>query len=286
MSFGIKRRLKSSLLTPLKRARALILWRATSFAGVPVVFGNAMPKSGSKLLVQVLQGFSQIGPFVDTGRGPIRTITIGGRTRSPEEILADLRHLRPGDVAFGYLNATLENMRFLRRSGWAVYFIIRDPRDMLVSHVFYATDMYSGHGMHKYYNRLPGMAERLAVAICGIREEGAQLPSVAERYRRIEGWLDHPDVTVLRFEEFILQRELTIDAMLARLERAGYRLKLDRQEAIRRLSAAIDPKRSPTFRKGKVGGWREHFNDEHKRLFKEVAGDLLIRLGYEQSNDW
>jgi hypothetical protein len=25
---------------------------------------------------------------------------------------------------------------------------------------------------------------------------------------------------------------------------------------------------------------------EHKNLFKDVAGDLLVRLGYEENNDW
>lgn len=282
----LKRNLKASLLRPLRRARALMIWKRTNFAGVPVVFGNAMPKSGSKLLWQVLRGFSQIGPFIETGRGPIRTITIHGRTRSSDEILADLHRLAPGDIAMGYLNATPENIRCLCQPGWATFFILRDPRDMLVSHVFYATDMYAGHGMHKYYQSLPGMAERLTVAIRGIRQEGAQLPDVGERYRRVAGWLECPEVMVLHFEDFILRRERTIEAMLSHLEKRGYHLSIHRQQAIQKLIDAIDPKRSPTFRKGQVGDWREYFTDQHKRLFIDVAGDLLVRLGYEQKNDW
>ncbi len=53
-----------------------------------------------------------------------------------------------------------------------------------------------------------------------------------------------------------------------------------------KIETFIDPHRSPTFRKGKIGGWRESFTDEHKHLFKEIAGDLLIRLGYEADFDW
>ena len=49
---------------------------------------------------------------------------------------------------------------------------------------------------------------------------------------------------------------------------------------------SIDPKRSPTFRSGKAGGWQEAFTEEHKRLFKEVSGDLLIELGYEKDHGW
>ena len=48
----------------------------------------------------------------------------------------------------------------------------------------------------------------------------------------------------------------------------------------------IEPRKSHTFRSGKTGGWREYFKDEHKQLFKDVAGNLLVELGYEDSNDW
>lgn len=40
------------------------------------------------------------------------------------------------------------------------------------------------------------------------------------------------------------------------------------------------------FRKGKVGDWKNYFTDETKQLFKEVAGEELIRQGYESSLDW
>jgi len=36
----------------------------------------------------------------------------------------------------------------------------------------------------------------------------------------------------------------------------------------------------------KPEGWRTSFTPENKALFKEVAGDLLIQLGYEKDNDW
>lgn len=48
----------------------------------------------------------------------------------------------------------------------------------------------------------------------------------------------------------------------------------------------INPRRSHTFRKGKVGGWKELYTDEHKDQMKAVAGELLIQLGYERTLDW
>jgi hypothetical protein len=74
--------------------------------------------------------------------------------------------------------------------------------------------------------------------------------------------------------------------MLDEVEKSGYRIPTPREEALRLLMAAIQPRRSATFRSGKSGTWRQYFTEEHKRLFKEVAGDLLIRLGYETDNDW
>ena len=41
-----------------------------------------------------------------------------------------------------------------------------------------------------------------------------------------------------------------------------------------------------TFRKGTIGTWAADFTDDHKRAFKEVAGDALIAMGYEQDHEW
>ncbi|MGM0646356.1 MAG: sulfotransferase family protein, partial [Thermodesulfobacteriota bacterium] len=36
------------------------------------------------------------------------------------------------------------------------------------------------------------------------------------------------------------------------------------------------------FRKGVVGDWKNHFSEDNKREFKQIAGDLLIKLNYEK----
>jgi hypothetical protein len=43
---------------------------------------------------------------------------------------------------------------------------------------------------------------------------------------------------------------------------------------------------SSFFRKGVAGDWRNVFNEEDKQVFKKVAGNLLIELGYEEDDDW
>ncbi len=42
----------------------------------------------------------------------------------------------------------------------------------------------------------------------------------------------------------------------------------------------------PTFRRAKTSVWRESFNEKIKDVFKKNVGDLLIELGYEESDEW
>jgi hypothetical protein len=52
------------------------------------------------------------------------------------------------------------------------------------------------------------------------------------------------------------------------------------------ISSRVFDVASPTFRKGIIGDWRNYFTSEHKQAFKNVAGQLLIDLGYEPNFDW
>jgi hypothetical protein len=217
---------------------------------------------------------------------PVRTINRGGGRRAVEDILIDLKSASNGVIGWGYVDATKENASFLTAAGRVNYFMYRDPRDMLVSQVFFATDMHEDHGMHHYYNSLPDFEERLKVAITGIDRDGLYMVSVKQRYEGVFQWLEQKNVMCIRFEDLIDNRDVTLNAMLEEVEKTGYKIPTPRGKALSVLVEAIQPKKSHTFRSGKTGGWREHFKAEHKELFKEVAGDLLIRLGYEKNNNW
>jgi|YNPNPStandDraft_1061719.scaffolds.fasta_scaffold18913_1 hypothetical protein len=277
---------RRSLRPLVKSLQAILRWRRLKFDEAPPIFGNAKPKSGSHLLYQILSGYTRIMPYRYVEAEPIRTITAEGRRRTAAEILADLKRLPRGVIGWGYLEASPENIAFLVQPGRVNYFLYRDPRDMLVSHVFFATEMHPGHGMHAYYNALPDFNARLKVAITGIDQDGLRMVSVRQRYEDVFRWLETPGVMCIRFEDLVERRAATLQAMLDEVEKSGYRIPTPREEALRLLMAAIQPRRSATFRSGKSGTWRQYFTEEHKRLFKEVAGDLLIRLGYETDNDW
>ncbi|MBL0346942.1 sulfotransferase domain-containing protein [Candidatus Villigracilis affinis] len=269
-----------------KTAQAILRWKRLSFNDAPPIFGNSKPKSGSHLLLQILNGFTQIMPYRYVAADPVRTITYEGRRKTKEEILADLKRVPNGVIGWGYVDATKENASFLTSAGRVNYFIYRDPRDMLVSQVFFATDMHEEHGMHDYYNSLPDFGARLNVAITGIDRDGLKMVSVKQRYEGVFQWLEQKSVMCLRFEDLINNRDATLVSMLDEIEKTGYKIPTPREKALAILVDAIQPKKSHTFRSGKTGGWKQYFDEDHKKLFKDIAGDLLMKLGYESSNDW
>jgi hypothetical protein len=286
---GITQKIRRTFRPAGKTAQAILRWKRFSFNDAPPIFGNSKPKSGSHLLLQILNGFAQIMPYRYVDADPIRTIKKDGGRRTADEILADLRAVPQGVIGWGYVDATKENASFLTQAGHVNYFIYRDPRDMLVSQVFFATDMHEEHGMHAYYKSLPDFGARLNVAITGIEKDGLKMVSVKQRYEGVFQWLDvscQKNVMCLRFEDLINNRDATLNSMLDEVEKSGYKIPTPREKALGILIEAIQPKKSHTFRSGKTGGWKQHFTEEHKKLFNDVAGDLLAKLGYEKGNDW
>ena len=102
----------------MRRWQALLRWRRLSLAGTPVLFANSFPKSGTHLLTQVMHGFAQIGPAVDSGLPAMVTFDgFTGRQRTQAEILGDLQRLLPGDIAYGHVHAFPEAVELLVPGG-------------------------------------------------------------------------------------------------------------------------------------------------------------------------
>lgn len=270
-----------------RRARAARKWGAANLRAMPAVLGNAMPKSGSHLLIQILEGLAELGPFVNPGFPPVNRAE--DNTKLPDaRTLAELRAMRPGDIRYGYLHAEEPWLSAVTGQGRATLFVYRDPRDWVISQIFYAKDMHEGHMLHEYYQSLPTMEARIDAAIEGVYENltGLRSPSVVERYSHYLGWLDTPGVLCLRFEDLILHREPTLHKILGYLENYQLPITFSRPGAIATLTQAIAPRKSGTFRKGQPGNWREHFTEGNVARFKEVAGELVRGLGYEEDGDW
>jgi len=283
--------LKSSLRSLLYKAekanqRARFSSIASSQGGWPALLGISFPKSGTHLLDQILLGFSKVAPYAKRLHSFYAEYEGGsGRKRSPEQALHWLDSLDPGDVASAHLFARDEVIKRVCSPAFIPYFIFRDPRDVVVSHVFYVTDMETRHVHHEYYRSLPDFEARLSASILGRPDVDIEFPNIADRFAPYLGWLDEPSVMKIHFEDLIHDRLGTlnhiIDHFLVRVS-----LQTPRDLILEALESSINPGRSPTFRSGKTGEWRKYFTEEHKKLFKDTAGELLVRLGYEKGMDW
>ena len=283
--------LKTSLRRLIYQAEKLIQRaRFTSLpvpqGGWPILLGISFPKSGTHLLDQILLGFSRVAPFSRRLHSFYAEYEgESGRKRSPEQATRWLDSLRPGDIASAHLFSRPDVMKRVTGPNFAPYFIFRDPRDVVVSHVFYVTEMEPNHVHHAYYQTLPDFDARLKVSILGLPDSNIEFPDIIGRFAPYLDWLDQPSVLKIHFEDLVHKRVETLNGIINHfLERVP--LSTSRETILNALEAAINPDKSPTFRSGKTGEWRKYFTEEHKKIFKDVAGDLLVRLGYEEDHSW
>ncbi len=287
--------MKTALVNHLKQDRHFmrrfvqqVRYHSLTLNNAPVLFANSFPKSGTHLLTQILEGFVQIGPAVQSGL-PAIVMYEGetGRERSISEIVKDLRQLFHGDIAYGHLHALPEITDKLTSPLFATMFILRDPRDIVVSHVHYVTEMEPKHVHHDYYaNTLKTFEDRLKTSILGRPDAANPFPDIAGRFAPFTGWINNPNVFTIKYEDLLGNREQTIGQMVEFATVRGFPICVAKDEAVQLLMTHINPQKSPTFRSGKTGGWRASFTPEITRLFKETGGNLLIQLGYETNNDW
>ena len=253
---------------------------------LPILLGISFPKSGTHLLDQILLGFSNVAPYAKRLHSFYAEYEgESGVKRAPEQAITWLDSLRPRDVASAHLFARPEAIARVCSPKFIPYFIFRDPRDVVVSHVFYVTEMESRHVHHDYYASLPDFDARLKVSILGRPALDIEFPNIADRFAPYLGWLDHDEVLAIHFEDLIHDRAATLTRIMEHfLVRVA--LQTPRQLILDSLESSINPTKSPTFRSGKTGEWKKYFTEEYKKIFKDVAGDLLVRLGYEKDNDW
>lgn len=265
-----------------------IQYRSMDLNGSPRFFSNSFPKSGTHWLTQVMEGLPLVGPVVDSGLpGIVIYERETGRERTNSEILSELIRLLPGDTGYGHLHARPEIVDVLTRPDWCTYFIVRDPRDIVVSHVFYVTDIEPKHVHHEYYTKvLKSFDERLRTSILGRPDAANPFLDIKERFLPYLEWGETPSVLAIRYEDAISNPADIVGKMIEHAITKGFRLDMPKEKAVEILVNTLNPQRSPTFRQGKSGGWRKHFTPEITKLFKDVAGDMLIQLGYEKDLDW
>ena len=283
---GFVRKASAAILR-MPRLLARLRAKDAHYSRRPPVLVNSFPKSGTHLLLQLAEGLPErvnYGAFLAS-----MTSSFQFRQRSPESTGRFIRSFVPGEIIRGHLFYDPRNAEDLVGKNVVHYFIYRDPRDVVVSEAHYLREMNRWHRLAPFFRKVPSIDDAITLSIAGFDPPipGIEYPNIAGRFARYQGWLSCDECLCIRFED--LRSEARDDIVrrmaefyLARCEDATVSV----DECVRSMTARIAPHKSHTFRSGKKAGWQQEFNAEHRRLFDELAGDLLVELGYESNHDW
>ena len=258
-------------LTPAKIRR-----RATN-RDEPKIICICIPKAGTHLLERALCLHPRLY------RKVVRTVT--DRILTKWGGLSNLLDaLKPGQILVSHLYFTPVRLRDIRSRGIKGIFIIRDPRDVLVSELFYILKQKQ-HFLHKLFAQQADMMSCLKLAIRG--NCSANFESICDMFFNYSGWL-LSDFLIVRFEDLIGsygggKKTRQMNTLGSLFDFIGLSMI---EEDLYSLSLRLFSNDSPTFRKGQIGGWKMYFTPEIKRLFKGVAGEPLIHYGYENDDQW
>jgi len=217
------------------------------------------------------------------GRGPEK-VTVG--VDFPQQISRRWLARRLAGVADGqFVTAhclyTPQLADLFREKGMKTVCILRDPRDVAVSQMHYIKRLRQ-HPVHEAFVALPSDRERLLFSIRGGTLGGREMLSLDERYRRFSGWSRDEGAVVVRFEDLVgPEGGGSAEAQRRAVGRVARHLGLEADEEMLGAVGENIFGAGQTFRKGQIGAWREEFSPEHERAAMEVAGPLLVELGYE-----
>lgn len=257
-----------------------------ALAAAPPVLANSFPKSGTHLLAQIVSGLPDrvnYGGFLASMTSSFRF-----RERTQRSVNRFVQSLAPGELVRGHLFFEPQQAQRLRQRSGVHYLIYRDLRDVVVSEAHYQRNMNRWHRLHPYFRKLDSIEEAITLVITGLDPPvpGISYPNIAERFSRYHGWLACEDCMAIRFEDLTSERQPAVIREMAEFYAARANTTVNLESCIQRMTASIAPRKSHTFRSGKKAGWQSEFTPEHRQLFADFAGDLLIQLGYEPDLAW
>lgn len=249
---------------------------------LPKILINTIPKSGTHLMLQILTG-------------------IPGTSVTPwfyPETFEKIKQMQPGEIGRAHLDYSPNQAQDLHHTGVRIVFVSRDLRDIAVSlSHFVMENRWNRHPLHPYLaNHLKTHDERLLAIIQGVKPSPDSLkygisgwPNIYDYNRDKYGWLKENGICHVTFEDLVrtpTSRKLSIMKIIDYLWSDLQGLKITKKQLLQNMIQNINPSSSGTFRRGKIGSWRDEFKAEHKAAFKKIAGHLLIDWGYEKDLNW
>lgn len=267
----------------LSRLAILIFLLTNSVAFAVRVLAISVPKSGTHLMGKLLRKLGYVYQPLNT-HSAIRI--------APENVAK----LKDKQFCSAHFIASRDMLNAVQRYGFKVIYLYRDPRDQIVSNAHYIKNVgvalwdASELSLQDLISRL--IVDYSCMYYTKIKSTWndvvlKDVGSVKDFYDLYVGWHACPDAYVTTFEKLVgaagggndVEQYQEIFNILQHL---GYR---PTESAIKELQDDLFGG-TATFRSGQIGEWKLYFTEEDKKVFKQVAGQLLIDLGYEKDLDW
>ena len=212
------------------------------------------------------------------------TPSISLRRRATDEHLWLLRHLFDHELLSAHTYYQEEIERHLIGQNIPMLFIVRDPRDILLSELNYLSTMNRWHRMHRHYKQADSFDQAFNLCLNGLPDAAFEYPKLVDRIQPYLGWLNSPACLTVRFEE--LRAEHSRHQELNRI--AHYLVDFALWEGsidqfIDRAVKAIAPERSHTFSRGDTGAWGDRLSRDQIDRMQEQLTPVASAMGYHSS---
>ncbi len=254
---------------------------------------NAIPKCGTHLIMTCI--YFMINKQVDEGFDYVQEAQYTKERAACYlaflNSLKNLPYIHKTHVPyFPAMEETLEQAKM------KALFFIRDPRDAIVSLVFYMEKMSGNQRDFMFINSSLYDGLSLNKKINAVMTGSCCTNYLDLYYKSLIGWTRSSCSLTTKFEDLIGPRGGgTLEKQLQVIEQISnyLNIKLSDEEkmaiaeytnsfAIPKIQNSLNSK----YVQGQIGNWTAFFNESNKNLFKKLFGKELIELGYEKDNEW
>lgn len=179
---------------------------------------------------------------------------------------------------------TPEMLECLIQKKYKIIFILRDPRDQLISMMYWMKKGYwNQFTVSKIVDRNEQIEELITGALYGWQcYEGC----IGNRLALLKN-LPSDSIYITRFELLVgVKGKGRQDLQNKEIDQIGKFLGIDLLPEQAQEIADHSFGGTWSFREGKIGSWKEHFLPHQIELYKSLYSDLLIELEYETTKDW
>ena len=221
-------------------------------------------------------------------------------TPSPEIFDKCLKSTKENEYLIGHLIFNPIYKELLNHHNYKIIFLIRDPRDQLVSRVNYIykkANFFSGLQHINFDDlllSLIGSAQEKKInnilsnhIQCKYKPTNEYISNINQFYNFFLPWKNQKNCLLIKFEDLVGSKgNGRKENQIETINKIANFIGIEADEAkVNKVTKKLFGG-TTTFAKGQIGSWKKNFNDNHKTAFKKVAGQLLIELGYEKDLNW